>query len=76
MCSNVPEAVYMQHLMGVDGVIVDLVQEIAEAVSEFAAVVAPEPSPEEGQAGAGSPRVCSGSEAICRRASYSRASRG
>uniref|UniRef100_A0A453BVJ4 Glycerophosphodiester phosphodiesterase n=1 Tax=Aegilops tauschii subsp. strangulata TaxID=200361 RepID=A0A453BVJ4_AEGTS len=38
-------------LMGVDGVIVDLVQEIAEAVSEFAAVVAPEPSPEEGQAG-------------------------
>uniref|UniRef100_R7WA67 glycerophosphodiester phosphodiesterase n=1 Tax=Aegilops tauschii TaxID=37682 RepID=R7WA67_AEGTA len=49
--NNVPEAVYMQHLMGVDGVIVDLVQEIAEAVSEFAAVVAPEPSPEEGQAG-------------------------
>ncbi|GAA0141772.1 phosphodiesterase [Lithospermum erythrorhizon] len=31
--NNVPEAVYMQHLMGVDGVIVDLVQEISEAVS-------------------------------------------
>ncbi|KAI3457798.1 hypothetical protein Pfo_014461 [Paulownia fortunei] len=31
--NNVPEAVYMQHLMGVDGVIVDLVQEITEAVS-------------------------------------------
>ncbi|KAL0331826.1 UNVERIFIED_CONTAM: Glycerophosphodiester phosphodiesterase GDPD2 [Sesamum calycinum] len=30
--SNVAEAVYMQHLMGVDGVIVDLVKEIAEAV--------------------------------------------
>ncbi|URE48465.1 Glycerophosphoryl diester phosphodiesterase family [Musa troglodytarum] len=33
--NNVPEAVYMQHLMGVNGVIVDLVQEITEAVSEF-----------------------------------------
>ncbi|RRT33589.1 hypothetical protein B296_00050892 [Ensete ventricosum] len=33
--SNVPEAVYMQRLMGVNGVIVDLVQEITEAVSEF-----------------------------------------
>jgi glycerophosphodiester phosphodiesterase len=30
--NNVPEAVYMQHLMGVDGVIVDFVQEITEAV--------------------------------------------
>lgn len=30
--SNVPEAVYLQHLMGVEGVIVDLVQEITEAV--------------------------------------------
>ncbi|KAK4392841.1 Glycerophosphodiester phosphodiesterase GDPD1, chloroplastic [Sesamum angolense] len=30
--NNVAEAVYMQHLMGVDGVIVDLVKEIAEAV--------------------------------------------
>lgn len=31
--NNVPEAVYVQHLMGIDGVIVDLVKEIAEAVS-------------------------------------------
>lgn len=30
--NNVAEAVYMQHIMGVDGVIVDLVQEITEAV--------------------------------------------
>lgn len=35
MCSNVPEAVYMQHLMGINGVIVDLVKEITEAVSDF-----------------------------------------
>lgn len=34
-CSNVAEAVYMQHLMGVDGVIVDLVQEITEAMEEM-----------------------------------------
>lgn len=33
--NNVSEAVYMQHLMGIDGVIVDLVQEITEAVSEL-----------------------------------------
>ncbi|WOL01745.1 hypothetical protein Cni_G10462 [Canna indica] len=33
--NNVPEAVYMQHLMGVNGVIVDLVQEITKAVSGF-----------------------------------------
>ncbi|OVA09624.1 Glycerophosphoryl diester phosphodiesterase [Macleaya cordata] len=33
--NNVAEAVYMQHLMGVDGVIVDLVQEITEAVSDI-----------------------------------------
>ncbi|KAL2505467.1 Glycerophosphodiester phosphodiesterase GDPD1 [Abeliophyllum distichum] len=33
--NNVPEAVYMQHLMGVDGVIVDLVQEITEVVSNM-----------------------------------------
>lgn len=33
--NNVPELVYMQFLMGVEGVIVDLVQEITEAVSEF-----------------------------------------
>ncbi|XAR52036.1 Glycerophosphodiester phosphodiesterase [Bertholletia excelsa] len=33
--NNVSEAVYLQHLMGVDGVIVDLVKEITEAVSEM-----------------------------------------
>ncbi|XP_042495119.1 glycerophosphodiester phosphodiesterase GDPD1, chloroplastic-like [Macadamia integrifolia] len=33
--NNVPEAVYMQHLMGVDGVIVDLVKEITTAVSDY-----------------------------------------
>ncbi|KAF0924952.1 hypothetical protein E2562_015020 [Oryza meyeriana var. granulata] len=33
--NNVPEAVYMQHLIGVDGVIVDLVREIAAAVPEL-----------------------------------------
>ncbi|KAL4192052.1 hypothetical protein AMTRI_Chr06g192090 [Amborella trichopoda] len=33
--NNVPEAVYMQNLMGVDGVIVDLVREISQAVSSF-----------------------------------------
>lgn len=33
--SNVAEAVYLQHLMGVDGVIVDLVREITEAVSKM-----------------------------------------
>ncbi|PIA50969.1 hypothetical protein AQUCO_01100052v1 [Aquilegia coerulea] len=33
--NNVPEAVHMQHLMGVDGVIVDLVREITEAVYDF-----------------------------------------
>ncbi|CAL4887675.1 unnamed protein product [Urochloa decumbens] len=42
--NNVPEAVYMQHLMGVNGVIVDLVPEITEAVSELIAL--PEPGPE------------------------------
>ncbi|WVZ85377.1 hypothetical protein U9M48_032313 [Paspalum notatum var. saurae] len=36
--NNVPEVVYVQHLMGVDGVIVDLVREIADAVSAFTAV--------------------------------------
>lgn len=41
-----PEVVYVQHLMGVDGVIVDLVREIAEAVSAFSAV--PEPAGSEG----------------------------
>ncbi|KAF3432342.1 hypothetical protein FNV43_RR27082 [Rhamnella rubrinervis] len=33
--NNVSEVVYMQHLMGVEGVIVDLVQEITEAVSDY-----------------------------------------
>lgn len=33
--SNVPEAVYLQYLMGIEGVIVDLVQEITEAVSDM-----------------------------------------
>ncbi|PIN01703.1 putative starch-binding protein [Handroanthus impetiginosus] len=33
--NNVSEAVYMQYLMGVDGVIVDLVQELTEAVSKM-----------------------------------------
>ncbi|MED6221226.1 hypothetical protein PIB30_052525 [Stylosanthes scabra] len=33
--NNAPEAVYMQHLMGIDGVIVDLVQEITEAVANM-----------------------------------------
>ncbi|XP_059656603.1 glycerophosphodiester phosphodiesterase GDPD1, chloroplastic-like [Cornus florida] len=33
--NNVPEVVYAQHLIGVDGVIVDLVQEITEAVLDF-----------------------------------------
>jgi len=33
--NNVPEAVYIQHLMGVEGVIVDLVQEIAMAVADM-----------------------------------------
>ncbi|KAL6209762.1 hypothetical protein ACLB2K_020701 [Fragaria x ananassa] len=33
--NNIPEKVYMQHLMGVEGVIVDLVGEITEAVSDL-----------------------------------------
>ncbi|EXB40351.1 hypothetical protein L484_017493 [Morus notabilis] len=33
--SNVPEVVYMQHLMGINGVIVDLVQEITEAITNY-----------------------------------------
>ncbi|KAI9084036.1 hypothetical protein K1719_034032 [Acacia pycnantha] len=33
--NNVPEAVYMQHLMGIEGVIVDLVEEITQAVSDM-----------------------------------------
>lgn len=35
--NNVVEAVYVQHLMGVDGVIVDRVKEITEAVAELIA---------------------------------------
>ncbi|OMO99556.1 hypothetical protein COLO4_13218, partial [Corchorus olitorius] len=34
-CSNVAEVVYMQHLMCVEGVIVDRVEEITESVSDF-----------------------------------------
>ncbi|ONI20022.1 hypothetical protein PRUPE_3G310500 [Prunus persica] len=33
--NNVAEAVYMQYLMGIEGVIVDLVQEITESVSDM-----------------------------------------
>ncbi|CAI9763118.1 unnamed protein product [Fraxinus pennsylvanica] len=33
--NNVPEAVYVQHLMGIDGVIVDLVREITDFVSSL-----------------------------------------
>ncbi|XP_074564036.1 glycerophosphodiester phosphodiesterase GDPD2-like [Curcuma longa] len=33
--NNVPEAVYLQHLMGINGVIVDLVEEITESVSDI-----------------------------------------
>uniref|UniRef100_A0A5B7A276 glycerophosphodiester phosphodiesterase n=1 Tax=Davidia involucrata TaxID=16924 RepID=A0A5B7A276_DAVIN len=33
--NNVAEAVYLQHLMGVEGVIVDLAQEITEAVAKM-----------------------------------------
>lgn len=33
--NNVPEAVYMQQLMGINGVIVDLVEKITKAVSDF-----------------------------------------
>lgn len=33
--NNVPEVVYMQRFMGIEGVIVDLVSEITEAVSDF-----------------------------------------
>jgi len=36
----VPEVVYVQHLMGVDGIIVDLMREIAEAVSTFTVTAA------------------------------------
>ncbi|XP_020539273.1 glycerophosphodiester phosphodiesterase GDPD3 isoform X2 [Jatropha curcas] len=35
LLNNVPEVVYVQHLMGVEGVIVDFVREITEAVSDL-----------------------------------------
>jgi len=40
--------VYVQHLMGVDSVIVDRVREIAEAVSAFLAAAGESGSPEGG----------------------------
>ena len=43
-----PEVVYVQHLMGVDGVIVDRVREIAEAVSAFPAAAGESGSSEGG----------------------------
>ncbi|XP_030957191.1 glycerophosphodiester phosphodiesterase GDPD1, chloroplastic-like isoform X2 [Quercus lobata] len=33
--NNVPEVAWMQHLVGVEGVIVDLVKEITEAISDY-----------------------------------------
>lgn len=33
--NNVPEAVYMQHLMGIDGVIVDFVEQVTDAVCKL-----------------------------------------
>lgn len=60
-CSNVPEAVYMQHLMGVEGVIVDLVQEITEAMAELIkpmkAIGTGEEGKEEGTEGEGKVQV-------------------
>jgi hypothetical protein len=44
----VPEVVYVQHLMGVDGVIVDLVREIADAVSAFMATAVHESGSQDG----------------------------
>ncbi|KAJ8467445.1 hypothetical protein OPV22_029997 [Ensete ventricosum] len=51
--NNVPEAVYMQHLMGIDGVIVDLVDEITEAVSDL---TKPASAHEGGESFSGSPQ--------------------
>lgn len=45
------EAVYVQHLMGIDGVIVDLVKEITEAVSDMM-----KPADEE-ESGDGKPKL-------------------
>ncbi|KAK8492625.1 hypothetical protein V6N11_030847 [Hibiscus sabdariffa] len=36
--NNVPEVVYMQYLMGIEGVIVDLVKEISETISDVTRV--------------------------------------
>ncbi|GMI74871.1 Glycerophosphodiester phosphodiesterase 1, senescence-related gene 3 [Hibiscus trionum] len=36
--NNVPEVVYMQYLMGIEGVIVDLVKEISETISDITRV--------------------------------------
>lgn len=44
--NNVPEAVYMQYLMGVEGVIVDLVEKITEA---FSNLMKPSSSKEKGE---------------------------
>ncbi|KAE8021287.1 hypothetical protein FH972_007192 [Carpinus fangiana] len=49
--NNVAEAVYVQHLMGIDGVIVDLVKEITEAVSDM---IKPE---DEEESGDGKPQL-------------------
>ncbi|CAI0396832.1 unnamed protein product [Linum tenue] len=46
--NNVAEAVYMQHLMGIDGVIVDFVAEISEAVN---AMISPSKEEEEAEEG-------------------------
>ena len=34
-CSNVRESVYLQYLMGIDGVVVDYVQDITEAMRDL-----------------------------------------
>ncbi|GLT57163.1 hypothetical protein SLA2020_301510 [Shorea laevis] len=47
--NNVTEAVYLQHLMGIDGVIVDLVKEISEEVSGMIKSSASEAASEEGE---------------------------
>ncbi|KNA07255.1 hypothetical protein SOVF_173550, partial [Spinacia oleracea] len=47
--NNVPESVYLQHLMGIDGVIVDFVQDITEAVNNLIKPVNTEEQVEDGQ---------------------------
>lgn len=44
-----PESVYLQHLMGIDGVIVDFVQDITEAVNNLIKPVNTEEQVEDGQ---------------------------